>query len=241
MTISPQSIAEDALRLIGEYSIHDEGADQDAIDQALHWLDLSVAQLSGSHHIFWLIPANLDIPLQAAKATYDLTTDVSPDTVPASNLQFPIDCWVRDSAGNRNPVEIITRRRYEELDRHDTAGRPDFIQIHRTAPPFTATIYPVPNADQGPYTIELLVQTYAPEFLSAPSDTSLFLVGKSWARWAAYQTAVDIGAGPVRTIPKSERDEFRGVAAIAESQLLAFENRQHRPVQYRRVQYVDLG
>lgn len=218
-------ICERALRKIGAYSINDSAADPEELAEAVYWLDLAVAELAGTSHCVWLVPTTLTIPLSADTATYDLS-DVLGDDYPTDGILFPIEAYVRDDDDNDTPIEIVRRRDYEEITDKATSGKPDRIYIDRLADDQNISVYPVPTDTS--YSIRLVAQTYAPDFvgsnLRAVNGNVAHGLSAEWQRWMILQNAADIGSGPVRRLPPGEISEIRRDAEISKARLLAYSN-----------------
>lgn len=221
--LNAKAICERALRLIGAYSLVDSQADAEEMAEALHWLDLILAELSGTHRIYWLVPATVAVPLVAGQGTYDVLNACTP-TLP-NGMEFPIEAWREDSSGNRTPVQMVSHRDFNAIE--PTAGLPTAIHIDRLTGP-TMRLNRVPGAELEPNTqfIKLVVQTYAGTF-SGTNGVKETGLRAAWQKWAIYELSSNIGAGPVRRVSATEIADFRKVAAASLTALLGYENQQH--------------
>lgn len=231
--LSARRICEAALRKIGSYTLNDAGAEANEVEEALFWLDLGVKELAGTERCFWLIPATLSMPLTASTKAYDLMAVLAADA-PEDGIQFPVEATLVDGNGNRTPLERIGRREYEALTNPDSSGEPDRVFIDRLGKP-TLYTYPVLGADATGYSIDLVVQTFAPAHTIKNAGEAHGL-REAWERWAIFHVSADIGEGPVRRLPAGEVLGYRQQAEISRARLLAFENREHasyRPIAFR--------
>ena len=224
-------IAEQALRIIGAYSINDSAAEGDHVDQALVWLDLNMAELSGRRRLWWLVPQSVTIDLTSGTGDYlldDILGELAPD-----GFAFPVSCFLVRN-GRDLPMTIIPRRTWDAFEVKTTEGPPTQIYIDRQRET-RINLYPVPN--ETGLQLKLTFQTFAPSVTGKDqNDHGLRL---AWQRWAIYATASDIGRGPVRVVPKDERDTNSAIAREARDALLAVDNRERAdgPHQIARVDY----
>jgi len=220
---SAKKICEMALEKIGALSINDESADPNELSRALHWLDLIMAELAGVERCWWLVPAAVTMPLTASTASYDIQGTVGASS-PADGIQFPYKAKLNDGNGNFSEVKIIDRTEYEELTQPEASGTPTHCYIDRAIVP-TMKVYPVPGSTMTGYSIDLAVQSFAPDF--ATDGRKATGLRAAWQAWAIEELASKIGAGPVRRLPRAEIGDLKSDAELSRSRLLAFENREH--------------
>lgn len=221
-----------ALRAIGQWPITESAPDGEMLREALTWLDLNMAELVGTERVFAFVPATLDVPITNGTQDYDLEATLGAD-LPVDKIQFPVAAWLEDGNGNRTPLEIATRQKFESVSRLDESGAPCRIWIDRLAATPTLHIFPTPAVtDTNTYTIKLDVQTYAPNVAptgvsgSKPSGTFLTDFAQAWQRWLVLQLSADLGSGPVIKLQQQSIDNFTNKAGAAKVRLLAFENRE---------------
>lgn len=65
-------LAENALRLVGSYSINDVGANPTEFDQAIRALDKNVAQLVGTMRTWWLVPASATFTIKPSTEKFSI-------------------------------------------------------------------------------------------------------------------------------------------------------------------------
>jgi hypothetical protein len=220
-----RQICERALRLIGAYSLMDSQADAEEMTEALSWLDIILAELSGTQRVYWLVPETLTMPLTASTASYDVLNTVTKP--PTNGIEFPIEAWLSDAAGNRSEVELCTHRAFNEVAGSPATGLPTHIHIDRLGKP-TIRVYPTPGADLGANEqfIKLVVQTYAGDFATGNGQKETGLRA-AWQRWCIYELAANIGAGPVRRLGEREIAQIQQQAAKSLTALNGYENQQH--------------
>lgn len=222
--LSAKELCERALRLIGAFSIVDSQADAEEMAEALFWLDLIVAELSGTSRILFLVPDTMTLPLTAGKGTYVMQDDLGTGA-PKNGIEFPVECWIENAGGNRFPVKMVSRREFEEMNHNDT-GTPTHVYIDRLGSP-TLRTYPTLGAEvaDGTY-IKIVAQTYAETFAKTNGVKATGLRA-AWQRWCIYELASNIGAGPVRRVSAGEIRDIKAIAEEAKKRLLAYENKEH--------------
>ena len=233
--LSARELCELALNKIGAFPTYDTAADPEELDKALVWLDMRMALLAAKTTIFWLIPSTLSFAITAGTQTYNLK-DILADTFPADGIQFPKSVHIEDSGGNRDPLVMISRRAFERLPDPDQTGTPEFVHIDRLGVP-TLRTWPTLGTGATGFTIKLVVQTYAKDFVGddAKGDKASGLRA-AWGNWAVFDLSYALGDGPVRRLPVSELTGWREEAERNEEVLLGYENREHtdyQPMVYR--------
>lgn len=233
--LSARELCERALRKIGAFPVYDTAADPEELDEALYWLDIRMALLAGKTTIFWLIPSTLSFAIAAGTQSYNLKTILAGD-FPTDGIQFPKTVHLEDSGGNREPLKMISRREFERFEDPDRTGTPEFVHIDRLGIP-TLKVWPTLGTGATGFTIKLVVQTYAKDFVGddAKGDKASGLRA-AWGNWAIFDLSYVLGDGPVRRLPVSELTGFREEAERNEAMLLGFENREHtdyQPIVYR--------
>jgi len=222
-SFSAYRIAEMALGKIGAFPSTDSAADPLEMRIALDWLTIIMAELAGKRRVFWLVPDTLTIPLTATVQEYDIQS-VLGTAYPELGVQFPIEAWIEDAAGNRCPVEIITRSVFESYEDRDRTGPVRTIYIDRLYPP-TMWTYPILADTSTTYSIKLEVQTFAPDF-QGKTDKSTGL-RSAWQMWCIYRLAACLGDGSIKRIPTEEIVGFRKEAEASYNDLLTYEQREH--------------
>lgn len=229
-----KQICERALRAIGAFPVTESAADGEQLREAMDWLDLIMAERAGVETLFALIPATLSIPLTNGTTSYSLELALGAN-LPMDKVQFPVEAWLEDTAGNRTPIEIVTRDRFEAVCNGADAGPPCIIHIDRMASAPTLRIYPTPAAtDTNAYILKLVVQTYAPNVApggvtgTQPSASILTKFGQAWQRWLIFTLASDLSSGPIFRLPAASLKTFNDKAGVSLLALQAFENREHQ-------------
>lgn len=222
--LSAAGVAEQALIKIGAFSVNDSAADGEQLKRALSWLDFIMAHHFGTQRVFFLIPDTLSVPLAATVTETDIETALGADA-PDDGIQFPVGAKLKDSDDNETSLKIITREEYIDIDDKDATGTPECIYIDRLNSPKLFT-YPTLGAGATGYTVELTVQTFAPDVHGTPGGQATSM-REAWQLWAITELAARIGAGPVRRLPISEIEDMRKEAKDLKDDLYIFENRQH--------------
>ncbi len=191
-------LCERALRKIGAYSINDDAPAENDLYEALYWLDMGIAFVTGIDRCFWLIADELSIDLTEDNASYDLATELA--TQLKNGVQFPVSAMLEDALGNRCDLEIVSRDKFEKIRKPTITrtGTPRFIFIDRLNGP-TLRTYPVPTTG----------------FRAA------------WNLYVVTLLATLIGDGPVRALPRDRIAGWKQDVGALKQKLDAFENREH--------------
>lgn len=223
-----QELIELSLEKIGVYSRTDSGPESDDLEVGQRWLDLNLAQISGTHRLYFLTPDTLSVPLTAEVQEYDLATILGANT-PEDGIQFVLSARLQDSGGNRTPLRLVRRKEFEDLDEPAQSGTPEWLYIDRLNDP-TMKTWPTLGDGVTGYTVEIVVQTFAPSF-GTDDPGQVTSLRAAWQRWGIFQLSADLGDGPLMRLPHSEIDRYRGVAETTLRDLLAFENTEHETEQ----------
>lgn len=229
-----KEICERALRAIGAFPVTESAADGEQLREAMDWLDIIMAERAGVETLFSLIPSTLPVPLTNGTSSYSLNTALGAD-LPLDRVQFPVEAWLEDAAGNRSPIEIVTKEKFETVCNAADVGQPRMIHIDRMATTPTLRTYPTRAATDttSADTLKLVVQTYAPNVSpggvtgTQPSASILTKFSQAWQRWLIFTLASDLGSGPIHKLPAVSLKNFNDKAAISLLALQAFENREH--------------
>lgn len=229
-----KQIAEEALRKIGAYSINDSAADGTELRVALNWLDLIMAELSGTTQIFWLVRNEVNLTLVSDQRSYTLPAALNAEA-PANGIQFINGATLVDQDGNRSDLTILDYQTYNAVTDKNAQGEPTGIYVERLDNPVLYA-YPVANFDTSlgqTRTIELSLQTFANTVAADRATTRMASEGAlqhglrlSWQKWAIYELARSLGDGTIRNLPSGRLDRLKDTALMAKKELLAFENRE---------------
>jgi hypothetical protein len=230
--LTASDICRRALRMINDFPITESAASGESLREAMIWLDLIMAETAGIDRLFFLRTATLPITIVNGTQKYDLNTSLGAN-LPLDRVQFPIDAWLQDQLGNRTPIELVDLQQFESVATPTQTGPPYWLHIDRLPTP-TLRVFPTPDVnDTNTYTIQLVVQTYAPNVApggvtgTQPSGSILTNFRQAWQRWLCFQLAHDLGSGPIIKLDEPSLTRFGAVAASSKTRLLAFENREH--------------
>lgn len=230
--LTANDICARALRAIGQFPVTESAPDGENTREAMHWLDLIMAEVVGTGRMFSRFTRTLSMPITNGTQSYDFFSALGND-LPTDRIQYIVEAFVEDEDGNRYPVEITTREKFEEVAQPDAEGAPCWLHVDRLATP-TLRIYPTPSVtDTKEYTLKLVCQLFAPNVApggvtgTQPSGSVLHSMGQAWQRWLVLQLAHDLGSGPITKIGESSLARFERQARDARDKLEAFENRQH--------------
>lgn len=222
-------IAERSLRMIGEFPITDEAVDSAKLTEALHWLDMLLAEKAGTAgDVVWLIPASFTLDLVGGTQAYDIMNDATDP--PETGIVYVIDAQYVDENGNSKPLKLLNRRDFDAITDSDQSGDPEAIHVDRRNEP-TLKTWPTPAAGVTGKSIRLTVQTYAPSLTGAGSDDNgnaetAIDMPAAWNLWAVTALAAEIGDGPVRKLPEGTVTRRRKRAEELWDNLEAHANRE---------------
>lgn len=237
--LSAAEVCERALRKVGAFSINDEAADPDELDEALRWLDMIVAEITGTRRCYWLTPATVTFDWPAAEESVVLADQMGAD-YPPTGILFPVRAWsVNVTSGLREAeIELCRRKTYEAKSDLTTAGSPEILFIDRLVENQRAYVWPVPSTDDL-YQIALEFQTYSRSVLGEQGGEQAGDVptgfDQTWQLWMVTRLAAEIGDGPVKRLESSTIRDWRALSDGYLSALL-YHNREknNRPFQTRR-------
>lgn len=220
--LSNKRIAEAALRKIGSFSINHSAAEPAELEETLFWLDLIVGTMGAIDRPYWLTEKTVSRALTVDTASYDLENFLGTDK-PADGVFFVIAATINDGNGADEPVDIIRRTEYEAIANKNVSGKPDKIYIDRRNVE-TLKTYPVMGTGAS-YTLNLILQSYPPD-MTKNSGNSKHGIPPEWNMWMIKSTAAEIGDGPVRKLPRTERRDIFAEAEILYGKLQAYANRE---------------
>lgn len=234
--LTAAEIATRALRAMGQFPITDNSPDPAALAEAMRWLDMLMAETAGTERLFSRVtPTTLSLTLTNGTSSYDFYAALG-SQLPTDRLQFIVDMWLEDGNGNRFTIDIVTRERFEDVDKPAETGQPRWVYIDRAQLPSatpTLRIFPTPaSTDTTVWTLKMVGQRYAPNVApggvtgTLPLSSVLHDFGQAWQRWLVLANARDISSGPVQKLPQASIDNFAKMAMEAKTRLLAFENRE---------------
>lgn len=214
--LTSAQICEHALRQIGVFSVYDTGADASSFAVTLERLDLLIAEWTGSYNFWWFVPARQKIALVAGESEYTL----------AALLDDPLEFiehlfLLRD--GKQTPIKQIRRATYDEMSDDPPLGTtPEWAYVERKDDP-TLYLLPAPLAGD-----ELLItgQMYSDDVTQDNGEIPHGFPA-AWQRCMILKLAADIGAGPVKKIPRDELEDLKKDSATAMRRLDVFNNREN--------------
>jgi hypothetical protein len=215
-TFSAAEICEMALRKIGAFAINDEAADQDEMDEALRWLDLILAEVTGTRRCYWLMPATVTFDWPGAEESVVLADQMGAD-YPPTGVQFPVRAWsVNVTSGLRETeLELCRRKTYEAKSDLTTAGSPEILFVDRLVENQKAYIWPVPATDDL-YQVAIEFQTYNQSALGTQGGDQAgdvpIGVPKEWQLFVVTRLAAEVGDGPVKRLDTGTIRDWRTLA-----------------------------
>jgi hypothetical protein len=222
--LSAAEACERSLRKVGAYAINDEAADPDHMEEALHWLDMIVAEVTGTRRCYWLSPATVTFDWPAAEESVVLADQMGAD-YPPTGILFPVRAWrVNTTTGLREAeIELCRRNKYEAKSNLATAGAPEILFIDRLVENQRAYAWPVPSTADL-WQIALEFQTYSRSVLGEQGGEQSGDVptgfDQTWQLWMVTRLSAEIGDGPVVRLESSTIRDWRTLAEGYLSQLL---------------------
>jgi hypothetical protein len=230
--LSARQICEAALRKVGAFPTSDTAAEPEHMKEAMRWLALRLDHIAGSRRREWLISPTLTVPLNIAnQKTYEISTQVGA-AWPRQGFEHVIVAFVEDQYGNRWPVEVVDREKFEDVCKTAESGEPAWIYFDRLTNRDLSpevSVWPVPTVTT--YLLKIIMQMNAPDIM--PSGVSgddidgalAHGLRRTWQLWAVFQLAADLGSGPIRHLPV---ERFNLFTAQAERALADLENVEDR-------------
>lgn len=234
--LSARLICERALRKTQAFAINDEAADPDHLEEALKWLDIIVAEVTGTRRCYWLSPATVTFDWPAGERSLNLADAMGVD-YPPTGILFPVRAWaVSPTTGLREcEIELCRRKRYEDHSNLDSPGTPELLFIDRLIQNELAYAWPVPSTDD-PRRIALEFQAYARSVFGEQGGDDAGDIphgfDQTWQLWLITRLAAELGDGPVVTIEAARIRDWRTLADQLLSALLYVnkEKTNRRPV-----------
>lgn len=217
--LSSNALADNALREIGSFSPVDVSSNPVEHAITLDRLDMLIAELAGTEKFWFLFPSiGQRIPLAAGVASFLLSAYLDP------LLQFYYSVRVvLANATDELPVSMIRRWQYDDIIDKTASGDPTCVYIERSDTP-TCYVWPVPAA-AGAFLV-LDGEAYA-DTATDRGGQNFTNFTAAWYRFLTLQLAVDIGTGPVRTLPLPEIEAKQKRADQAKILLLSRQNREN--------------
>lgn len=228
-----------ALRRMGAYPISSSGPRPAEMEEARYWLDMHVGHLAARKRTWWLTPSTQTFPLIAGQRDYVLD-EVLPTAGAANGVQAVIALYIDEAATGAEvgPVNILRRQEFEDLVGANTtaSGPPTIAYVDRAQRP-TLRFLEAPDAAVS-YVARVVFQSYSPDLKVGRDLARLEQFRSAWTLYLVTATAMLIGNGPVRKLPKDEVDDLKREADALLRDLEAYDDheQQDTPV---RVQYYD--
>lgn len=223
--LSANDIASLALERVGAFVAADSEPDPRQMGRALTRLDMIVAELAGTMRCLWLVKKLAVVPITIpCTGDFDLITQAA-GAIQPQDMQFIVDAKLRyGTTGDDYPLERLDQRGWDAIQAKTTtgtnfSGNPERIFIDRAPRLPHVYINPVP-ATAG-FSLVLALQSYAPDLTLKEGGVTIGME-TAWNRYLEYQTAFDIGGGPVVRLPHDVLAGFDAVATRSKNKLIAF-------------------
>lgn len=197
-----REICERALRKIGSYSINDQGAIAEEMDEARHWLDLIVGHITSRKRTWFLVPASATIALMPGQTAYPLSGLGTAD----SPVQFAIAAFLREiDSGRAHELPLARRLEWEAREPHNP-GPPVLAYVDRSREP-TLLLHP-PPPDNVLHEVVLTYQRFSADWTRGANTAPAPDLRESWNLYLITALAYELGNGPVRKLPADEVREM---------------------------------
>lgn len=213
-----------ALERVGVFPAADSGPDPAQLSRALDRLDLNVAELAGTMRCLWLMRKLAVVPITPNVGDFDLLTQAA-GVIKPEDVQFVTDVKLRYSTtADDTPIRRVDQRGWDDVQAKTAtgvnfAGPPSVVFIDRI--PLFPHVYISPVPAVTGFSLVIALQGYAPDLTAKDGNVQLAMEA-AWERWAEFQTAADIGSGPVVQLAANRIADYRGVAEKAKGKLVAF-------------------
>lgn len=232
-TLTAKEICERALRAIGTFPLSESAPDGEQMREALHWLDLIMAEIGGTGRLFHLIDEGVGLKLLPGQGTYRLKSALG-TAYPVDGIQFPIAAHLLMPTGQRRGLTIINSDTWGSFDNPETPGLPHVVFIDRQPIPTLHTYPTLPKAlGAQTFVIQLDVQRYTPNVApggvtgATPQGSVLHGFREAWQRYLIMRLAQDLASGPIIKLPQQSIAVFKTEATEAKTLLMRFENQEH--------------
>lgn len=207
--LNSRQVSELALRRIGAFAISDSAADPNELSVSCGALDRLVSEKCAVMRCWPFVRINKRFLLPQTPS-FDLY-DQAGSVIPLGTFQYFVSATVRTvaDAANEQPLRPIILAEYEDIENKVTTGTPEVIYVSRETPRPTIYLHPVPG--NALHQLDLTFQAPSAD-MSATTGSIAHGLEASWQRWMEYQLSVDVGSGPVRSLPKSELDVWQAQA-----------------------------
>lgn len=235
-----REVAERALRMIGAFSINDEGADPAELDEAMFWLDMLVGRVGARQRAWWLVPVTRLVPLTAGQEAYDLAALLAEQqgiqAVVSVRRVARLDGREEALEEGQDGAGVLRRTEWEALDRIAPAGVPRAVHIDRAERP-TLRVWPKP-ASPPTHDLRIVYQRFTADVTALGPTQRVPDVRQTWNLYLVVALAAWLGNGPVRKLPADEIRDLQQREASLLDELEAFDA-QEQAAEPRRVAYND--
>jgi hypothetical protein len=199
--VTAARICELALQRIGAFPPMDIAPDTEEMARTLEWFSVILDELTAVEKPWWCVPTSQTFSLVAGRSEYDLNTLISPRMQMIRRVyrvEGPLSTQDRE-------VTLIDRLAYEAIEDKTTVGTVDQVYVTRSDRPLLRT-WRVPAAG-----VTDKIKVYGVGFSEDMTDKNGNLDHGYPAAWQLYmitRLAHEIGSGPVRNLPGTERDRM---------------------------------
>lgn len=231
--LNANEICGHALRMVGAWPTSETAPLAEHLREALFRLDLIMAENAGVMEVFNLQLPTIEVTLTNGQQAYSLRALLLTQ-YPPNGIMFPIDASILLPGNNRQPLTIITRDRWDNLDQTSRYGVPVYAYMDRLTTDSMIRLWPFPAAsDVTVYKLQLNLQQGAPNVAPAgvsgarAEDTNVTNLRAAWQRYMVYALACDLGDGAINKQPIQRLQRWTKERDDARFRIEVFENREH--------------
>ncbi len=232
-SMSSGEIIERALRKIRAFSINDQTPDPVHVEEARFYLDMILAETSGSGPLMQKRQQAVTLSLTTATATLDLqpgSPDVDEDDptltqIPPTGIVDVKSARLLVNDSDCGEIKLIRLLEFEKISVKSTGGQPTHatVRMNGIEKPIM-TFWPVPTFTSGTMKVRLLVEKGFPTIVGELDDRPD--IRAAWQLWLVTRLAYELGSGPIVMRSRDELTAMQRDALRAKQRLEAHSNRE---------------
>jgi hypothetical protein len=216
MVWTAAEIAENALRNIGVFSPYDISPDPEHFSIALSRLDSLVSYIVAIEELEWFEEIEQNLTLVAAQESYALNSLLSND------LQYISAIYRSKNGTDRTELNLLRLSGYEDVkEEFPNSVVPDYAFIMREE---NSTLYPWGIPDVGGYVFHIRGRRFPADLLTDKGNIATGF-NKAWDLCLSNLLGVELGSGPIVTLPDGRLDRMLGIGTAQQSMLRSYNAR----------------
>jgi len=230
MAWTAAEVAENALRNIGVFSPYDLAPDPEHFSIAISRLDSLTAYIVATENLQWFEEIEQELTLTADQSSYAL------NALLATDLQYISAVYRTLNDTNRTQTNLLRLTGLEiAKEEYPTSVTPDYAFINRDE---DSTLYPWGIPDVAGYKFHIRGRRFSGN-LRLDGGNIETEMNKAWDLCLTNLLAAELGSGPIVTLPKDRRDDFRGIGEDMKRKLVTY-NAKENVSAPRRTQFENL-